>query len=362
MRSIIGPMSLVLCAKCGHTAANDVELPTTPVPDLLHGNRVASGSQTRMICDTISAARSSISQLVGEIARLRGVIEGLLHKRDALEIYIQSHMGPLAAARRLPPEILSEIFLQCKDPTSFDDFHSYSFTPRLDKMPLLLGSVCSRWRTIALLTPRSWASFALTIRLEYLDSDVALATAWFGRTGTCPLSIRLACHGDHYHTIQPLMQVFLLYCERWYDICISLPMSVTGFLSSARNRLPRLQRLYIDSIDKLSETIDIFEYAPQLRHFHFGPKIHPSKVKIPWRQLQHCVTEYRGANSCREVLQLTPNLEEFVVWPNYWPSWDRDHTKHSHLYNTLTFAALQFVAIHCIISTSCYCPNFTRCL
>jgi hypothetical protein len=107
-------MSSVLCAKCGHTAANDVELPTTPVPDLLHGNHVASGSQTGMIRDTITTAGSSISQLAGEITRLWDVIDGLKHKRDALEIYIQSHMGPLAAARRLPPEFCRRYFSNAK--------------------------------------------------------------------------------------------------------------------------------------------------------------------------------------------------------------------------------------------------------
>ena len=44
--------------------------------------------------------------------------------------------------------------------------------------------------------------------------------------------------------------------------------------------------------------------------------------------------EYRGANSCREMLQLTPNLEEFVVWPNYWdrePHEAQSPLQHSHL-------------------------------
>ena len=276
MRSIIGP---VLCAKCGHTAGNDVELPTTPIPDLQR-NHIVSGSQTRMICGTITVSRSGISQLAGEITRLRGVIAGLIHKCDKLEICMWTTSSSSAPS----PEILSEKFLQCKD-TSFDDFYSYSFTPHLDKMPLLLGSVCSRWMTIDLLTLRLWASFAVTFQLEYWESHVTLATAWFERTGTSPLSIRLACHSDSYHTIQPLMQLFVLYCERWYNICISLPMSVTGFLLPAKNHLPRLQKVYADNID-VSETIDIPEYAPSTAPFSFWGEhlpiqniVGPSRVK-----------------------------------------------------------------------------------
>jgi hypothetical protein len=46
----------ILRAKCGHTVANDIKLPTTPVPDLLGGHYIASESQAQMICDTISVA------------------------------------------------------------------------------------------------------------------------------------------------------------------------------------------------------------------------------------------------------------------------------------------------------------------
>lgn len=67
--------------------ANDIELPTSPVPDLLDGNHVALLSQTHVIYDTVSVAQADISQLDVEILRLQAVLDGLVSKREALCTY-----------------------------------------------------------------------------------------------------------------------------------------------------------------------------------------------------------------------------------------------------------------------------------
>ena len=182
---------------------------------------------------------------------------------------------------------------------------------KLDKAPLLLGSVCRRWRAIALSTPRLWTTFGLTLRPKYLKYDVLLAKTWLGRSGTCPLFIMLNSKGHYQNTMRPLMQVFLRYCERWSDIHLCIPQSVMRALSSAKNRLPRLQRLFI--YGSANEPINTFENTPQLHHLHLSVCITPSMIKIPWNQLQYFDTKWRNIGSCLKLLQLTPNLEECTV-------------------------------------------------
>jgi hypothetical protein len=294
----------VLCAKCGHTVANDIELPTTPVPDLLGGHYIASESQAQMICDTISAAQADISRLDDEITRLHAVLDGLTHKRDALQIYTHLHTALVAPIRRLPPEVLSEIFL------CYEDENNVS-PPRLNKAPLLLGGVCSRWRTIALSTPRLWNSFALTIRPKYLKSDAMLAKTWLARAGTCPLTIRLGSRGDYQNPMRLLMKVFLLHCEQWYDIHISIPLPVLESLTPAKNRLPRLQRLSLDV--GLYEPLHIFECAPRLQWLKLASDLDPSMVKVPWNQIEYFDTGKRKIDHCLKLLRATSNLETCVV-------------------------------------------------
>jgi hypothetical protein len=284
--------------------ANDIELPTSPVPDLLDGNHVALPSQTHVIYDTVSIAQADISQLDGKILGLQAVLDGLVSKREALRTYTRLHMGLVAPARRLLPEILLEIFLQCKETKG------YPRRPQLDRTPLLLGSVCRRWRTIALSTSWLWTSFALTIDKDYLKSDVLLAKTWLSRAGTCPLSIALG--GGFQDGMQPLIQAFLLHCERWYDIHLSLSSHVPRFLSPAKNRLPMLQKLRV--YDPMDETIDVFECAPQLRCFSLSYESRSSMIKVPWNQLQHFDMGNQGIDSCLELLRLTPHLKSCTVW------------------------------------------------
>jgi len=107
-------MSSALCAKnCGNTIANGIQLPTTPVPDLIQGAcgaYIASESQAQLIHNVISSAQADISQLDGEIHCLQALLDGLIHKRDALQTYTHSHTALVAPISRLPPEILSKIF------------------------------------------------------------------------------------------------------------------------------------------------------------------------------------------------------------------------------------------------------------
>jgi hypothetical protein len=325
--------------------ANDIDLPTSPVPDLLDGNCVALPSQTHMIYDTVSVAQADISRLDGEILRLQAVLDGLVSKREALHTYTRLHMGLVAPARHLLPEILSEIFLQCKKNEGYED------RPRLDRAPLLLGSVCRRWRTIALSTPWLWASFALTITKNYWKSDVLLAKTWLSRAGTCPLSIALgggdggfafdddgfalggggsAPGGSGFENgIQPLMQVFLLHCERWYDVQLYLHSDVLRSLSPAKNRLQMLQKLHVN--DTMDETVDIFECAPQLRCFNLSYHSRSSMIKVPWNQLQHFDMGSKDIDSCLELLRLTPHLKSCRVWL-YGPAPRQSTSQVQHLH------------------------------
>ncbi|KIM83550.1 hypothetical protein PILCRDRAFT_428344 [Piloderma croceum F 1598] len=292
-------MSSIFCANCGHNWANDMELPTTHVPDLLGGHHAASPSHERLMLDPISAA---ISQLDDKITHLQIVMGRFIQKRDAL-------VTPIT---RLPLEVLSEIFMQCIDVDSFDLHNERDLTPRLDKAPLLLGSVCSRWRRVSLSTPKLWASFRLTIRPKYQKNDVVLANTWLARAGTCPLYISLGSVGSYQNSMRPLMEVFARHCEHWYDVHLSLPPHVLRSLSVVKNRLPRLQKLHLS--DLLDDSIDIFESAPQLYCFHLDWPMKGLAFKVPWNQLQEFKTGWCSVDDYLLFLPLAPNLEVLVAW------------------------------------------------
>jgi hypothetical protein len=108
------------------------------------------------------------------------------------------------------------------------------------------------------------------------------------------------------------MDVFLLHCERWYDIHLSLPVRILGFLVPAKNHLPQLHKLYIGGELK-TQTLDIFEFAPQLRSVQLDLTIPSFMVKVPWGRIEYFDMGRRTVDECLELLRATPNLEKCVV-------------------------------------------------
>ncbi|KAJ7892808.1 hypothetical protein B0H14DRAFT_2685809, partial [Mycena olivaceomarginata] len=82
-----------------------------------------------------------------------------LRTADQIQAYIGSHKALISHPRRLPVDILREIFVACL-PVDRNAVMS------AQEAPLLLGRICSTWRSIVLTTPRLWAS--LHASFEYI--------------------------------------------------------------------------------------------------------------------------------------------------------------------------------------------------
>ncbi|KAJ6585678.1 hypothetical protein B0H19DRAFT_425989 [Mycena capillaripes] len=93
--------------------------------------------------------------------------------------------------KKLPAELLAEIFLCCSTPTVV-------LPPRTDEPLLILTQICRTWRELALHVSELWASISVSFTEE--QSDVKRIThisrEWLSRAGnTYPLSITAECTG-----------------------------------------------------------------------------------------------------------------------------------------------------------------------
>ncbi|KAJ7104982.1 hypothetical protein C8R44DRAFT_943601, partial [Mycena epipterygia] len=119
-------------------------------------------------------------------------------RRMALEEMVNPYRALISPMRALPPEILQEIFMACLPQRHNAIMHA-------DHAPLLLGRVCSDWRTISISTAVLWSSVHVVVPLPISPVDeeenaspsptaVQLRDAlqiWLQRSGDCPLSISL---------------------------------------------------------------------------------------------------------------------------------------------------------------------------
>ncbi|KAJ6455346.1 hypothetical protein DFH09DRAFT_962668, partial [Mycena vulgaris] len=135
-------------------------------------------------------------------------IQALSAQRDKIQSYIDTHKALISHPRRLPPDILGEIFVVC-------------LPVDRDAAPLLLCRICSTWRSIALSTPRLRAS--LQVSLDFIlvlqdEQRIAAVFQWLRLSAACPLSLtfidRQLSLGRQSGEITPLIDELALFSDR----------------------------------------------------------------------------------------------------------------------------------------------------
>jgi hypothetical protein len=117
----------------------------------------------------------------------------LVSERENLERNISSLQIELAPHKKLPPELLTEIFLFCTTP-------AVSLPPRTDEPLLTLIQICRTWRELALDVPELWASISVSFTEEKnnVERTTDISRQWLSRAGnTYPLHIVAECTGAY---------------------------------------------------------------------------------------------------------------------------------------------------------------------
>ncbi|KAF8877818.1 hypothetical protein BD779DRAFT_1421251, partial [Infundibulicybe gibba] len=106
-------------------------------------NRAPTNSEVAYSRDFIKSAENMISLI-------RTTTDDLKKWKVKLLGLVSTHRAAISPLRSFPSEILAEIFTQFVNTTQIH-WHAASSPP-----PLTLMQICSRWRRIALDTPRLW--------------------------------------------------------------------------------------------------------------------------------------------------------------------------------------------------------------
>ena len=88
---------------------------------------------------------------------------------------------------QFPREILAEIFWNCLPGTDSQQMLKSA-------APLLVSSICSSWRELALATPKLWISVGMVIGNPDRDPSATgtqVVNTWLERSGTLPLNLYL---------------------------------------------------------------------------------------------------------------------------------------------------------------------------
>ena len=206
------PSSSSPCPCCGASSARQT-YPAYPSPSagMLSSNTVFSADQTRRHSETIAEIEVQISRLDDEKSRLQKAMDYLLNERQEFQRSLDEHRCLVAPIRRIPPELLSEIFLHCLDGDSDLD---------ITAAPLVLTFVCSRWRTVAICTLQLWSS----VSLGYSGPIVTeMLQTWLSRSRLAALTFTIDsdCFEDT-QTTHSCIGALIPHSDHWRDVAFML--------------------------------------------------------------------------------------------------------------------------------------------
>ncbi|KAJ7635212.1 hypothetical protein FB45DRAFT_911064 [Roridomyces roridus] len=199
-----------------------------------------------------------------EIARLDALIQDLAAQRQKAQDYIDAHKALLSPVRRLPQDVMQEIFLACLPAQ-----HNAVFSGR--EAPQILTAICRGWRNLALSTAALWASLHLPLEFIFDTGEAPeYVKEWIDRSGKVPLSLSIVgarnweqWEEDYTDPVDELMDTLTGCADRWQSLNLSFLMD-EGLGRLGGVDTPRLTDLKMKLVS--GEMADLkFLTAPSLR-------------------------------------------------------------------------------------------------
>ncbi|KAF9483085.1 hypothetical protein BDN70DRAFT_929426 [Pholiota conissans] len=171
-----------------------LKLPEPPVPHLLRSNLAPSELEYDLVRQAIAAARATEKNLRRKLATRigagqtnRGWETVMRHKIGQATRFIKQHESIISAVRRLPPEIIQEIFVWATL-----NIRNHSRYRMVSELPWKLSQVSHSWRVNALSISTLW-SFLPTLQLKKSRAttrhQMGYVSELLRRSGQSPLDI-----------------------------------------------------------------------------------------------------------------------------------------------------------------------------
>ncbi|RXW23677.1 hypothetical protein EST38_g2168 [Candolleomyces aberdarensis] len=243
-------MAYLFCSACEVQLA---QLSTTerisPVPELLGTNQVPTSTEADDI-------KRCLSDVDSELQYLESIFSKLAARRDHLKSFADGHRALLSPARRIYPDLLSEIFARCskgaprKYPRKITTKIPDTFDPK--QGPLLLTQICRSWRQTVIATPNIWSTIRFVLGPR---SKVDLINLWLERSANCDLTIAVLEHPDSSTRAdlgglpcnEQALCILASQAHRWksafFFLCIGAPH--WNALHGAKGKMVRLRHLTI---------------------------------------------------------------------------------------------------------------------
>ncbi|KAJ7189109.1 hypothetical protein C8R46DRAFT_1244633 [Mycena filopes] len=277
---------------------------------LLRSHSLPSASAALSLRDFIEKSAPELERYEIEIQRLR-------ETHRSLKWFREGCLSVFSPVRRLPTELLAEIFGLCA-PTAHPTTPAAELDQIARKYLLNLSQVCSRWHEVTMTTPKLWSTVAFdTCFWDECSASYAvllsLLEVGLERSGNHPLTLDVAVDSTHPRRVQ--QQIFDLigkHSHRWEKLRLWVEPKAFTYLAGARGKMPLLRVLSLVSSTDANYPYadDVFEIAQRLREVSLSgwpPKL----PKLPWESLSKLT--YDNLDSNHLTLAMLPQLSPDTV-------------------------------------------------
>ncbi|KAJ7618305.1 hypothetical protein DFH06DRAFT_97536 [Mycena polygramma] len=277
---------------------------------LLTSNDVPSAADMLSITAILAAEQEEADALDPQIAELEVTLDHLVRRRQKHLEVIRQHRAVLSPVRRVPPELLCEIFTLTRPGAE-----------AAAEPPWRLGHICQSWRRAVLWNPLFWNSITIPNLLGAPTYDPAPSRIDIQllRSANTPLTVYWCAEMDNGIDLRSSDAV-LSHCGRWSGLHLDITCGDAdlSWLTPASGRLTALRTLSLEPGDPRPSFPDILSVVPSLREVTLSNRYFTEcspDVIIPWGQITH----YRGVYleaAQREVLAAASGLLQCAV--SFW--------------------------------------------
>ncbi|KAJ7226680.1 hypothetical protein GGX14DRAFT_626715 [Mycena pura] len=266
--------------------SKDFQLPASPCPELLITNSVSSDFQANEIRQLILDTDAEISALGDEITRVQCALDRLELRRAGLRDFVKSHRPVVSAVRRLPRDILGEIFSHYLA-SSGSAYPPSGLPTRL----LHLVGVCDRWRTIALASPLLWRHVnprADAWKVSNVSGKMQQISLQLQRSAPVALSIDLAVM-EGSCLLNSILNLLLTESRRWQTLFLGI--HDYKLLATSGAEFPILEKLDMEFHESVAGHAALFcRSLPALVHLTLTAHSTsiPDGLDFIWAQLRTC--------------------------------------------------------------------------
>ncbi|KAK0190768.1 hypothetical protein F5146DRAFT_567697 [Armillaria mellea] len=330
-------------------SAHDDPLPTPALTRIINSNDpplpAESAAIRGLIADQtrrVSALQTQVAHLasyrqdlLAQVSTVDGSIAALERERERVSQAIQEQKRLLSPVRRLPPEVLSLIFLETivfpiKRTPSASESEWWDIELAESAM-WSVEQVCRQWRRVSVSFPELWSYINITITDDNFREDgyayVRCLAHQFSRSRLCPLSLSITdiSNQSSFDKLPPpLVTLLLSVASRVRELHLLLSAAIFSTVPAVRLALPSLTTLSLLSTDaeEISRysNLNLFDSAPNLHDVEAMNIRDPvASFALPWHQItryksDHLLDDWAdpGPDTCIHLLSIIsqPQLVE----------------------------------------------------